>query len=470
MTERSLTTRIATFAAELPPEAIPDDIRQQVKLHLLDSLGCALSGGQSDLMARFFRALAGEYAPGPCPVPGTAHAFGPAAAAFATATAMNALDYDDGFEIDGRGLGHPGATLCAAALSGIWGRQVDGLALLTALTAAYEINGRLILSLQPSPSRFRQIYGVCQHQAIGAAVAFGRLHGLKARNMENALGLAGTLTCLPSLRKYNWESRPLVSFKDFAGPVAETGVRAVLMDRAGLIGAQSVFDGETGFWRMIGSDRFDAGVLADGLGETWLCRHLSFKAYPTCRWMHTALESFETAWTEHRLQAFEIESIEILTSATLANDFMDRTPETMIDAQFSLPFCLAKIALGEAPALWHQSLSDPRLPALTAKIGAMVDAEIDAAMKDRRPVGQVRIHARHQTFEGPRLPLPRGTGERPLSQEGVTEKFRANAEAAGFCRTEALLDIIMTLEQHVDVAQALSAVLPQASQAGLGKA
>ena len=108
----SLTARIAHFAATLPFEAVPPDVVDLVELHLLDAIGNALAGARSDL-ARACRTVAASESVGSCPVLGTGLRLGPAAAAFANAASINALDYDDGFEVDGKGLGHPGATIVA---------------------------------------------------------------------------------------------------------------------------------------------------------------------------------------------------------------------------------------------------------------------------------------------------------------------------------------------------------------------
>ncbi|CAO3428601.1 MmgE/PrpD family protein [Azospirillum endophyticum] len=426
----SLTRRLADFAAGLEVADIPADVAGKIKLHLLDALGCGLAGMDADLTRRVLAAVRADYADGPCPVLGTGLALAPAGAAFVNSAAMNALDHDDGFEVDGKGMGHPGATLVAAALSGAAISRADGGTLLAALAAAYEINARIILSIQPSQERFRQVYGVCQHQSLAAAAVYGRLLGLGGADLANAFGFAGTLAPVPSLRRYNWDSRPLVSFKDFNAPATEAGLRAVGYTTAGLVGAADVLDGPTGFWRMIGSDRFDPDILCDGLGEVWWARHASFKAYPACRWIHTALESFETLRDAHGLAAGEIEAIEVLTSAGLARDFMDAAPRSMVDAQFSLPFGLACLALGLPAVDWYRdTFADASLAAVTARVTASVDPEIDGLMggEARRPAGQVRVLAGGRWLDGPRLSHPRGCRERPMDEAAVIAKFRANA-------------------------------------------
>ncbi len=112
---------------------------------------------------------------------------------------INGLDHDDGVEIDGKGLGHPGATLVAAAMVALDlnPEPVAQDVLITTLAAGFEVNNRLIHAIQPSAERFSQVYGVAQHQSIGAAVVAGRLLGLNPEQLHHAVGLAAALTPLP---------------------------------------------------------------------------------------------------------------------------------------------------------------------------------------------------------------------------------------------------------------------------------
>ena len=75
--------------------------------------------------------------------------------------------------------------------------------LITALTVGFEVNNRLIHAIQPSAERFNEVYGVAQHQSIGAALVAGLLLGMDEQQLHNAVGLAAVLTPLPSLHQYN---------------------------------------------------------------------------------------------------------------------------------------------------------------------------------------------------------------------------------------------------------------------------
>jgi 2-methylcitrate dehydratase PrpD len=465
MSERTLTRQAADFACALRLDTVPEPIRHEAKLHILDSIGCGIAGASSTLAQQVLNYLAIEHRAGPCPVLGAALSFGPAAAGFANSAAMNALDFDDGFEIAGRGMGHPGATIVAAALSAAFTARVGGAAFLEAVIAAYEINNRLIRAMQPSYARFREVYGVCQHQTVGAAIACGRLASLDAAGLENAIGLAATLANVPSLRKYNWDTRPLVSLKDFNAPATEAGIRAVQMHAAGLVGARDVLGGESGLWRMLGSDQFDADGMLAGLGTErapeWTLPYNSFKSFPVCRWIHTALEAFAEVAATHRVAASEIEQVTVHTSHGMVRDFMDHAPATMVDAQFSLPFCLAALALGLAPgAAWYrpETLRRADVAAFGRRVVAEIDPDVDALMTGplRRPAGRITLRARGTDFVSRLIEIPSGSAESPIGDASVEAKFIANAAPViGPALAEEFRARLMRIESEPDAGAVL---------------
>jgi len=431
-----VTDTLVRFAASLRFEDIPDAVVRRLKLHLLDTLGCAVAGRQLDVARSARQAGKAMGAGGACRVFGTAERFTPTAAAFANAVAANALDYDDGLEIEGKGLGHPGASVVASLLAAHDTRPRDGKAWLTAFAAAFEINHRLIYAMQPSAGRFREAYGVAQHQTVGACVAYALLRGLPLPVLEQAFGLAATLTCVPSLHKYNWRRRPIISLKDFVAPAAQGGVQAVLMAEAGLVGSRDVLDGEHGFWRMIGSDAFDPDVLVADLGRRWWTEHGSFKLYPACRWLASALEAFETLVFRHGIPAGDIVRIEVHTFGTIVDKLMDRRPACAIDAQFSLPYALAAIAhrLPKGPAWFDAAtLASPALHSVADRVFAFVDPGLDEAMsgRQRRPGARVIVQVRSGAALVLEVPSPLGSRSRPAATDAIVAKFDANLASQG---------------------------------------
>ncbi|MFH4263359.1 hypothetical protein WAJ43_21205, partial [Acinetobacter baumannii] len=78
----------------------------------------------------------------------------------------------------------------------------------------------------------------------------------------------------------------------------------------------------------------------------------------------------QTGWSVADLRTIEVQSF-----PRLVNDMMDYRPQTVTDAQFSLPWTLAAIAAGLAPgADWYteDNMQNPALLALADKVTATV--------------------------------------------------------------------------------------------------
>ncbi|MCS0497776.1 MmgE/PrpD family protein [Ancylobacter sp. MQZ15Z-1] len=450
-----VTATVAAFAAELRYEDVAAPVLHRIKLHLLDAIGCAVAGSDLDI-SRSARAVASRMGSGGASrVFGTQERFTPIAAAFANSVIANALDYDDGFEVNGKGMGHPSASLVPAALAALGRRPVCGRAFLVALAAAYEINNRLILAMQPSAARFRQVYGIGQHQAIGAALVFARLSGCDVAGIRNAIGLAGALTPLPSLHKYNWQSRPIISLKDGVAPAAQAGVQAAIMSEEGFVGSADLLDGPQGYWRMIGSDRFDASLVVDGLGTLWLAGKGSFKTYPACRWLAPALEAFENAYVKARLTPAAIAQVRVATFGIIADKLMERRPLNPIDAQFSLPHLIGAIATGRPSGpSWFSAgaFADEALREVADKVEVCVDPAMDRLMNGRmrRPSAAVEVVTTDGRRFASEVVAPLGGERRPVDDGVVLDKAARNLGGRG--DAAGLIAAILAIENCDDVA------------------
>lgn len=454
----SLTKQLVHFSTKLTIDSIPDEYRRKIALHLIDSIGCGMCGVNDATFLKSAKLARMQYSKGKSITLDNNNGLSAAGAAFLNAMAMNALDYDDCFEVEGRGMGHPGATLVAGALAAVGQARIRGADLLTALVAAWEINGRIIMSQQPSAERFSQVYGVCQHESVGAAVAYGLLKNCDAEGIENSIGLAATLTPLPSLHKYNWQQRPLVSYKDYNAPAAEAGVRAVEMHLSGIVGPFDIFDGEQGFWRMMGSDQFSSELLVGDLMKNWQLRHASFKMYPVCRWMHTALESLEKLLISLK-SSHSIRRVRIYGSDVLANFFLDGHPISNTDAQFSLKFAAACMMLDIPRHKW--SCTETLNAQEVIKLSDIVDIVSDNVFSDmwrqyRRPAARAEIETVNEIITGEQIYYPAGCNENPVAEKFIIEKALRNFKTRmSSSRAEKTVNALLNLESCSDVGSIL---------------
>lgn len=459
--EADVTASVATFVAKLRYEDVAGSVLQRLKLHLLDTIGCAVAGRDLDI-SRSARAVALRMGRGGgCRIFGSDERVTAIAATFANSVIANALDYDDGFEVNGKGMGHPSSSIVPAAIAALGRHPVSGREFLAALAAAYEINNRLILAMQPSAVRFRQVYGVGQHQAIGAALAFAKLSGSDAAGIRNAIGLAGALTPLPSLHKYNWQTRPIISLKDGVAPAAQAGVQAAIMSEEGFVGSTNILDGPQGYWRMIGSDRFDASIVIDDLGTQWLAGNGSFKTYPACRWLAPALEAFESAYLDADARPDAIADIRISTFRVIADKLMERRPLNPIDAQFSLPYLIGAIATGRPPGpSWFaaDAVVDPVLREVADKVVVMVDPTMDRLMdgRTRRPSAAVTVVTTDGRQFSRHVEAPLGGERRPVDEGAVVDKATRNLASRN--NVAETISGILALEQCDDVTELFDGV------------
>jgi 2-methylcitrate dehydratase PrpD len=453
----SHTARLVTWAHSLRLEHVPEPVRAVTHLAVRDAIGCMLGGAGTELAVATRKALMAHGGPWQSTVVGGGGSAWTPLAALLNAVSANALDYDDAFERNGKGMGHPGSTLVATGLAVAEACGASGEELLTAILAGYEVCNRVVEAIQPSPERHAQVWGVAVHQSLGAAVVAGRLAGVSACVLLDAVGLAGALATLPAARKWNWEHRPLAWLKDVVGPPAEAGVRGVLMAQAGYVGSRDLLDDQTGFWVMAGSDHCATERLTDGLGKRWTVQELAFKPYPACRWVHATLEAAEELVREHGLQGEDIADVCVGSFRDLVDHFNDPSPASMVDAEFSVPYTLAVLLLRIPPGpAWYAptTLRDPAVLAMARKVRLTLDDEAQARhfRAARQTMGTVTLTDRHGRVYSRRVAVARGAASRPETPRAVQAKFeRLAAGALGGDRAARLHATLGDLEHLADV-------------------
>jgi 2-methylcitrate dehydratase PrpD len=108
-----------------------------------------------------------------------------------------------------------------------------------------------------------------------------------------------------------------------------------------------------------------------------------------------------------------------------------RAPATLVDAKFSLPFCVAlAVARGEIRVsdFSAAALKDPEVLAIARKIVPVEDKNLD--WKEKIPDGRIEITTHDgRTLErvGDRVP---GSAEAPMTWDGIVAKFRECASVA----------------------------------------
>src|SRR5216683_5904307 len=184
----SATAAVVDFVHGLHYERIPDEARHYARRHLLDTVGVMIAGAGGEVATRAEAMLAAARPAGRIPVPGRARRADVIDAAFLGGTAAHGIELDDGFR---QGSVHPGCVVVPAVLALGYDRRITGAALIEAIVAGYEAEIAIGRACHPD-LRQRGFHPAAACGVFGAVMAAGKLRGLSAEQLANAIGLAAS--------------------------------------------------------------------------------------------------------------------------------------------------------------------------------------------------------------------------------------------------------------------------------------
>jgi 2-methylcitrate dehydratase PrpD len=430
--------RLAEFVNSTTFADLPDDVVVETKRLLLDSVGCALAGVHSE-KGRWALEFARAFHAGPAQAGliGLEDRLSVPGAAFVNGETINGLDYDAGAK-----PGHTPPFVIPALLAVAEFRAASGKDLILACALAHELSGRIGGAM----SSFRDIhqdtvswplvagYSAC---IFGGTAAAAKLERFTEERVAHALGLAGHLA--PVQTQSAWiNNLPATTAKYLmAGWINQAAISAAYLAKAGHRGNLGALDGDYGFWRFAGSGKWNAEAVVGGLGRDWrFARETTYKQYPICRIMHGALDGLAALIRQHRLEPHEIESIRAYLEASCVQPvFGVRDIQLQIDAQFSVPYGLAVMALGIPPGPRWQDESTMRSAAvreLMSRVSFEPHPGYVAALKKnpKARLSKVEVRARGQLFVAEREFIRGTQTDDPatsLSDDELLQKFRSNA-------------------------------------------
>jgi 2-methylcitrate dehydratase PrpD len=301
----------------------------------------------------------------------------------------------------------------------------SGEEFITGLVAGYEIMARLGLTIGDEVRR-REHHMTGSYGALGAAATTARLRATSTDVTVHALGLAGS---------------QLVGYQDapptgrgsakrlYPGLAAMAGIRSVMLAEAGITGSGRTLDHGEGVLRAFGVQ--DPTSLTNGLGTHWEILDAHYKPYAQDGYIQPMTEALAWIRKNHAFDPQDIESIWIGTNSRAANEVIGKIkyPSSVTDAQFSGSFSVALFLIkGSAgfEAYSRESLTDPRVLALSDRVTIEVDDEIEAEYRKTRPrAAKVRITMASGAVYEHFVP-----SLRQMTRCEVEEKFRTLASVA----------------------------------------
>jgi 2-methylcitrate dehydratase len=228
---------LAAFASRAAYDDLSVSARAQLKIRVLDALGCAM-GATGGMPVRAIRDQIEELdGRGVCTLVGGGQA-APDRAAFYNGALVRYLDFNDSYLAKGETC-HPSDNL-SAVLAAAEYTDRSGRDLLTALAVAYQVQCRLS---DEAPVRAKGFDHTTQG-AYAVAAGVARALGLDAAQTAHAIGICGT--AFNALRVTR--TGALSHWKGLAYANMAAGCTfAVFLAKRGITGPAEVFEGNKGF-------------------------------------------------------------------------------------------------------------------------------------------------------------------------------------------------------------------------------
>lgn len=325
--------QLAEFVTRSRFEDLSKGAQQQLKIRVLDALGCAIGAIECE-PARILRQQLEEFdKDGPCSLIGGGRA-SPCGAAFYNGALARYLDFNDSYLAKDETC-HPSdnlaAILAASEYSGTSGREF-----LTALAVAYQVQCRLS---EVAPVRAAGFDHTSQG-SFAVAAGVSRALGLGSEETANALAISGT--AFHGLRVTR--TGRLSQWKGLAYPnMAACCTNATFLAMRGITGPLEVMEGEKGYMDAL-SGMFEIDWSKEDLERV---RNTSLKKYNAEIHSQSAIEAALALRARcnpkpEEIEKVEVEIFDVAYHIIGGGDEGDKTlVSTKEQADHSLPYLLA---------------------------------------------------------------------------------------------------------------------------------
>src|SRR5262245_40477050 len=433
--------RLAAFVARASYDDLSEEARRQLKIRILDSLGCAI-GALEGGPIKPLRAQIEDFG-------GAAHSTligggrtSPDQAAFYNSALVRYLDFNDSYLAKGETC-HPSDNLGATLAAAEYARR-GGRAFMTALAVAYQVQCRLS---DVAPVRERGF----DHTTQGAfAVAAGVSKALSSDEARTANAIAICGTAFNALRVTR--TGALSHWKGLAYPNTAFGcVYDAFLAMRGVTGPPEVFEGNKGFMDSI-SGRFEIDWSRENLERV---TRTIVKKYNAEIHSQSAIEGVLELKEERGFIATEVERVEIETFDVAYNiigggaEGDKSVVRTKEEADHSLPYIVAVAILDDQvmPEQYRpERIERPDVQSLLRKIRVRPTADYS-----RRFPGEMPSRITVALNDGQILTKEKrdyeGFLSRPMSWETVARKIgQLSAPYADREMRREIIDAVANLE------------------------
>ena len=435
---------LSAYMSAAATRAIPAEVAEHAKHHLLDTLAAMISGSRlapGEAALRYIRGHAGK---GAATVAGSALTAAAVDAALANGVMAHADETDDSHNAS---RSHPGCAVVPGALAAGEELGIDGARLLRAVTLGYDIGTRVVMAM--GGAGFSYESSLSTHSiagTFGAAAAAACAAGLDAQQIRWLLDYTAQQSS--GIIAWRRDTDHIEKAFVFGGMPARNGVTSALLVKSGWNGVDDIFSGTNNFF-LAYAPKAQPQQLIEGLGERYEIAATDIKKWTVGSPIQGPLDALEAIRAKRPFEAREVARVTVRLAPSVG---------AVVDNRDMPDICLQHmiaVMLLDGTVSFHAAHDKPRMADAAAqreraKVSLVRDEELSKLLPVRVTVVEVELADGTRLSE--RVAAVRGTPRNPMSRADVTAKAGdLIAPVLGRETSARLIETVLAIEAVPDI-------------------
>ena len=436
--------KLSNYMAEAAGRALPEEVIEKTKHHILDTLAAMVSGAElppGKVALAMAKAHAGEKT---ATVVGSNLLCGPIEAAMVNGMLAHSDETDDSHAPS---QSHPGCSIVPATLAASEQFGTGGTRMLRAVALGYDVGTRVTMTLGGLD------YQMATHHSshsiagdFGSAAAAGCVAALNPQQMRWILDYAAQQAA--GIAAWQRDTDHIEKSLVFAGCPARNGVTAAILIQLGGTGVDDIMSGADNFLLAF-NPKSDPEGLIDKLGERYEVTRTNIKKWTVGSPIQAPLDALEALRKKHPFEADQVQKVVVRMGTNDANTVNNREMPD-ISLQHMVAVMLLDKTASFAAAHDKPRMQDAAILRQRAKVQLIADEALDKLHPARVSIVEVTLADGAKLTE--RVEAVRGTAENPMTREEVVSKARdLISPLLGAAKSASLIQKILALETVQDI-------------------